>query len=123
MPARAGRDSAGVESASRTSAAGASLLTANVCSSVCLSTGDKQELPLPERTDQLEPREAQNTEEKRQENAESKLEGEPGVCREGRALGCGCRISLCRSPVPASSALGSCWCIASGCSHLRRGSN
>ncbi|XP_064006778.1 solute carrier family 38 member 10 isoform X2 [Pogoniulus pusillus] len=36
--------------------------------------GDKQELPLPERTDQLEPREAQNTEEKHQENAETKLE-------------------------------------------------
>ncbi|NXG52171.1 S38A3 protein, partial [Psilopogon haemacephalus] len=41
--------------------------------------GDKQELPLPERTDQLEPREPQNTQEKRQENAESKLEGEPGA--------------------------------------------
>ncbi|NXF87488.1 S38A3 protein, partial [Eubucco bourcierii] len=36
--------------------------------------GDKQELPLPERTDQLEPRETQNTEEKHQENAETKVE-------------------------------------------------
>ncbi|NXI41697.1 S38A3 protein, partial [Galbula dea] len=35
---------------------------------------EKQELPLPERADQLEPREARNTEEKQQENAENKLE-------------------------------------------------
>lgn len=49
-----------------------SLLTAKVCS----SAGEKQELPLPDRVDQLEPRETQNTEEKQQENAGSKLEGE-----------------------------------------------
>ncbi|XP_026716772.1 putative sodium-coupled neutral amino acid transporter 10 isoform X2 [Athene cunicularia] len=36
--------------------------------------GEKQELPLPDRADQLEPRELRNTEEKQQENVESKLE-------------------------------------------------
>ncbi|NXN44187.1 S38AA protein, partial [Rhinoptilus africanus] len=36
--------------------------------------GEKQELPLPDRADQLEPRDTRNTEEKQQENAESKLE-------------------------------------------------
>ncbi|NXE85203.1 S38A3 protein, partial [Cochlearius cochlearius] len=36
--------------------------------------GEKQELPLPDRADQLEPRETRNTEEKQQENAGSKLE-------------------------------------------------
>ncbi|XP_030362291.1 putative sodium-coupled neutral amino acid transporter 10 [Strigops habroptila] len=36
--------------------------------------GEKQELPLPDRADQLEPKEARNTEEKQQENVESKLE-------------------------------------------------
>ncbi|XP_075626951.1 solute carrier family 38 member 10 [Balearica regulorum gibbericeps] len=36
--------------------------------------GEKQELPLPDRADQLEPRETRNAEEKQQENAESKLE-------------------------------------------------
>ncbi|NXC19987.1 S38A3 protein, partial [Corythaeola cristata] len=36
--------------------------------------GEKQELPLPDRADQLEPRESRNIEEKQQENAESKLE-------------------------------------------------
>uniref|UniRef100_A0A8C0FL87 Solute carrier family 38 member 10 n=1 Tax=Bubo bubo TaxID=30461 RepID=A0A8C0FL87_BUBBB len=42
--------------------------------SICLSAGEKQELPLPDRADQLEPRELRNTEEKQQENVESKLE-------------------------------------------------
>ncbi|NXO49646.1 S38A3 protein, partial [Aramus guarauna] len=36
--------------------------------------GEKQELPLPDRADQLEPRETRHTEEKQQENVESKLE-------------------------------------------------
>ncbi|XP_009879284.1 PREDICTED: putative sodium-coupled neutral amino acid transporter 10 [Charadrius vociferus] len=36
--------------------------------------GEKQELPLPDRADQLESKETRNTEEKQQENAESKLE-------------------------------------------------
>ncbi|NWX48745.1 S38A3 protein, partial [Steatornis caripensis] len=36
--------------------------------------GEKQELPLLDREDQLEPRESRNTEDKQQENAESKLE-------------------------------------------------
>ncbi|NWY56613.1 S38A3 protein, partial [Chionis minor] len=36
--------------------------------------GEKQELPLPDRADQLEPRDTRNTEEKQQEDAESKLE-------------------------------------------------
>ncbi|NXX18345.1 S38A3 protein, partial [Podargus strigoides] len=36
--------------------------------------GEKRELPLPDRADQLEPRETRNTKEKQQENAESKLE-------------------------------------------------
>ncbi|KAM6297542.1 solute carrier family 38 member 10 [Aegotheles albertisi] len=36
--------------------------------------GEKQELPLPDRAEQLEPRESRNTEEKLQENVESKLE-------------------------------------------------
>ncbi|KAF1571380.1 Sodium-coupled neutral amino acid transporter 3, partial [Eudyptes moseleyi] len=37
-------------------------------------SGEKQGLPLPDRADQLEPRETRNTEEKQQEKAESKLE-------------------------------------------------
>ncbi|NWX76733.1 S38AA protein, partial [Alca torda] len=36
--------------------------------------GEKQELPLPDRADQLEPRDTRNTDEKQQENTESKLE-------------------------------------------------
>ncbi|KAM7089044.1 solute carrier family 38 member 10 isoform 1-T1 [Ciconia maguari] len=36
--------------------------------------GEKQDLPLPDRVDQLEPRDTRNTEEKQQENVESKLE-------------------------------------------------
>ncbi|KFW05143.1 Putative sodium-coupled neutral amino acid transporter 10, partial [Eurypyga helias] len=52
--------------------------------------GEKQELPF---LDQLEPRESRNTEEKQQEDAESKLEGS------------GCRISLCERMVLASAAL------------------
>ncbi|NWI63112.1 S38A3 protein, partial [Todus mexicanus] len=43
--------------------------------------GEKQELLVPERADPLEPREARNTEEKPQENAESKLEGESGQAK------------------------------------------
>ncbi|XP_064323342.1 solute carrier family 38 member 10 isoform X1 [Phalacrocorax carbo] len=42
--------------------------------------GEKQELPLPDRADQLEPRETRNTEEKQEENAESKL-GEAGQAK------------------------------------------
>ncbi|KAK0688286.1 S38A3 protein, partial [Pygoscelis papua] len=37
-------------------------------------SGEKQGLPLPDRADQLEPRDTRNTEEKQQEKAESKLE-------------------------------------------------
>ncbi|NWT47034.1 S38A3 protein, partial [Chroicocephalus maculipennis] len=36
--------------------------------------GEKQELPLPDRADQLEPRDTRNTDEKQQGNTESKLE-------------------------------------------------
>ncbi|NXV20378.1 S38A3 protein, partial [Cepphus grylle] len=36
--------------------------------------GEKQELPLPDRADQMEPRDTRNTDEKQQENTESKLE-------------------------------------------------
>lgn len=69
-----------------TSAAGASLLTAKGLL-ICSSAGEKQGLPLPDRADQLEPRETRNTEEKQQEKAESKLEGEhasPAYAGRGR---------------------------------------
>jgi len=57
----------------------ASLLTAKVC----LSAGGKRELPVPDRADQLEPREARNTEEKQQENAEGEPAA-PGCVGRGR---------------------------------------
>uniref|UniRef100_A0A8C6IXQ2 Amino acid transporter transmembrane domain-containing protein n=1 Tax=Melopsittacus undulatus TaxID=13146 RepID=A0A8C6IXQ2_MELUD len=74
-----------------------------------LSQG-KEELPPPDRADQLEPKQVRNTEQKQQENVESKREGEcdPGLCSEGKALepGLGEQDSglLCRT-VPAGAAL------------------
>lgn len=87
---------------------------------VCLSAGERQELPLPERADQPELREAQNTEEKPQENAESKLDGERlslgGVWGGEGAVLRGQGFSLREDG--ASAALGSCCHIALGHSHL-----
>lgn len=71
--------------------------------------------------DQLEPKEVRNTEEKQQENVESKLEGEcdPGVCR-GPGWESGIQGS---SPQHGASRRCSWLCqrIALGCSHLLHG--
>lgn len=66
---------------------------------VCLSAGEKPELPLPEHVEpaepqQLEQRESRNGEDRQAENAENKLEGECGTWAASAGF-------LCRRNMPA----------------------